>query len=109
MGVALHELTHALGRVPYGPQPDIFDLFRYTSSTIGTSSPSLLFSNNIPATAASFSIDGGKTKLADFGINLDPSDFLNPPNSALPGPYSNLTPNDPFNKIYTGSTAAYRG
>src|SRR5882672_10204859 len=30
VGVALHELTHAMGRVPYGPpyglQPDIFDL-----------------------------------------------------------------------------------
>src|SRR4030081_817996 len=35
VGVALHELTHAMGRVPYGPpygsQPDIFDLFRFTS------------------------------------------------------------------------------
>ena len=104
VGVALHELTHALGRVPYGSQPDIFDLFRYTNSSIGTSSPSLLFSNNIPATAASFSLDGGKTKLADFGLYSDPSDFLNPPNGALSGPYSNLTPNDPFNEIYMGST-----
>ena len=32
VGVALHELTHAMGRVPYGPQPDIFDLFRFTSA-----------------------------------------------------------------------------
>ena len=35
VGVALHELTHAMGRVPYGQpygsQPDIFDLFRFTS------------------------------------------------------------------------------
>src|SRR5882724_12514555 len=31
VGVALHELTHALGRVPFGSQPDIFDLFRFTS------------------------------------------------------------------------------
>src|ERR1700716_3581433 len=35
VGVALHELTHAMGRVPYGPPyssaPDIFDLFRFTS------------------------------------------------------------------------------
>ena len=30
VGVALHELTHAMGRIPYGPQPDIFDLFRFT-------------------------------------------------------------------------------
>ena len=27
VGVAIHELTHAMGRVPYGTQPDIFDLF----------------------------------------------------------------------------------
>ena len=36
VGVALHELTHAMGRVPYGPpyssSPDIFDLFRFTSA-----------------------------------------------------------------------------
>ena len=40
VGVALHELTHAMGRVPYGPsttqpsitQPDIFDFYRFTSS-----------------------------------------------------------------------------
>jgi serralysin len=25
VGVALHELTHAMGRVPYGSQPDIFE------------------------------------------------------------------------------------
>src|SRR6185437_2512300 len=31
VGVALHELTHALGRVPDGSTPDIFDLFRFTS------------------------------------------------------------------------------
>src|SRR6266576_1439415 len=32
VGVALHELTHAMGRVPYGPQPDIFDFFRFTGA-----------------------------------------------------------------------------
>src|SRR5712664_325213 len=35
VGVALHELTHAMGRVPYGTpyssSPDILDLFRFTS------------------------------------------------------------------------------
>ena len=34
VGVALHELTHALGRVPYGSAPDIFDLFRFTSAGV---------------------------------------------------------------------------
>ncbi len=72
VGVALHELTHAMGRVPYGPQPDIFDFYRFTSP--GTR----LFTDNIPASSAYFSLDGGNTKLADFGVSSDPSDFLNP-------------------------------
>ena len=89
VGVALHELTHAMGRVPYGPQPDIFDLFRYTSAG------ARLFSNSIPASAAYFSVDGGSTKLANYGQNSDPSDFLN---NGVQGA------NDPFNEYYTGST-----
>jgi hypothetical protein len=90
VGVALHELTHTLGRVPYGSQPDIFDLFRFTSAG------ARLFTDNIPATAAYFSLDGGNTKLADFGLASDPSDFLN---SGVQGA------NDPFNEFYTGSTS----
>jgi hypothetical protein len=39
VGVAPHELTHAMGRVPYGPPyssaPDIFDLFRFTAAFHG--------------------------------------------------------------------------
>jgi serralysin len=89
VGVALHELTHALGRVPFGSQPDIFDLFRFTST--GT----MLFSGNSTAPAAYFSLDGGKTKLADFGQSSDPSDFLN---SGVQGS------NDPFDEFYSGST-----
>jgi Ca2+-binding RTX toxin-like protein len=89
VGVALHELTHALGRVPYGSQPDIFDLFRFT--TPGTR----LFNGNSTAPASYFSLNNGVTKLADFGRNSDPSDFLN---SGVQGP------NDPFNEYYTGST-----
>ena len=91
VGVALHELTHAMGRVPYGPQPDIFDFYRFTSP--GTR----LFTDNIPATAAYFSLDGGNTKLADFGISSDPSDFSNAPNS-------NLTPTDAFDEFYSNNT-----
>jgi hypothetical protein len=94
VGVALHELTHALGRVPYGPQPDIFDFFRFTGP--GTQ----LIAGGSTAPAAYFSVDGGNTKLADFGQISDPSDFLNPPGS-------NLTPNDAFNEFYTGSTNQY--
>jgi len=93
VGVALHELTHAMGRVPYGPpygsQPDIFDLFRFTSP--GTR----LIDGRSTATVAYFSVDGGNTKLADFGQTSDPSDFLN---SGVQGP------NDPFNEFYAGGT-----
>src|SRR5579859_3001563 len=63
VGVALHELTHAIGRVPYGPQPDIFDFYRFTSA--GTR----LFTDNIPSSSAYFSLNGGNTKLADFGVS----------------------------------------
>jgi serralysin len=94
VGVALHELTHAMGRIPYGPpygsQPDIFDLFRFTSP--GTR----LIAGGNTAPAAYFSVDGGNTKLADFGQTSDSSDFLN---SGVQGP------NDPFNEFYTGSTS----
>src|SRR5579872_2198118 len=89
VGVALHELTHAMGRVPYGSQPDIFDFYRFTSP--GT----YLFDGASTAPSAYFSLDGGHTKLADFGLNSDPSDFLN---SGVQGP------NDPFNEYYSSTT-----
>jgi hypothetical protein len=90
VGVALHELTHAMGRVPYGPQPDIFDLFRFAAP--GT----MLFQGGATAPASYFSVDGGNSKLADYGQNSDASDFLN---SGVQGP------NDPFNEFYNGATA----
>ncbi len=93
VGVALHELTHAIGRVPYGqpdgPQPDIFDFYRFTNP--GT----LLITDNMPASSAYFSLNGGATKIADFGVSSDPSDFLN---SGVQGG------NDPFNEFYSSST-----
>src|SRR6185437_8115739 len=90
VGVALHELTHALGRVPYGATPDIFDFYRYTSA--GTR----LFSSGATAPAAYFSLDGGVTKLADYGQTSDSSDFLN---SGIQGA------NDPFNEYYSSTTS----
>jgi serralysin len=97
IGVALHELTHAMGRVPYGPtsappptpQPDIFDFFRFTG--VGTR----LIKGGATAPAAYFSVDGGNTKLADYGQTSDASDFLN---SGVQGS------NDPFNEFYGGGT-----
>jgi hypothetical protein len=89
VGVALHELTHALGRVPYGSQPDIFDFYRFTSTG------HRLFSDGSTASAAYFSLDGGATKIADYGETSDPSDFLN---NGVQGA------NDPFNEFYTSNT-----
>jgi hypothetical protein len=93
VGVALHEFTHAWGRVPYGPpygsQPDIFDLYRFTSPGV------ILIDGRSKAASAYFSLDGGNTKLADYGVSSDPSDFLN---SGVQGP------NDPFDEFYSSST-----
>ena len=86
LGVALHELTHAMGRVPYGPQPDIFDLFRFSSPGV------MLFAQNIPSSVAYFSLDAGRTNLINFGVTSDPSDFFQ------------ATGNDPFSEYYTAST-----
>ena len=86
VGVALHELTHAMGREPGA---GTFDLGRYTSPGVH------LFSSGSTAPASYFSIDGGVTKLADYGQNSDASDMLN---SGVQGP------NDPFNEFYSGST-----
>ena len=88
VGVVLHEIGHAMGRVPYGPQPDIFDLFRFTSP--GTR----LFSDGATAPPAYFSVNGGVTDIADYGQTSDPSDFLN----------GARTPEDPFNEFYDFGT-----
>ena len=87
VGVALHEFTHAFGREPGA---GTFDLGRYTSAG------NHLFSSGSTAPAAYFSIDGGVTKLADYGQNSDPSDFLN---SGVQGSI------DPFNEFYSGATS----
>ena len=87
VGVALHEFTHAFGREPGA---GTFDLGRYTSAG------NHLFSSGSTAPAAYFSIDGGVTKLADYGQNSDPSDFLN---SGVQGS------TDPFNEFYSGATS----
>ena len=54
-----------------------------------------LFSGADTAPAAYFSLDGGNTKLADYGRTSDPSDFRN---SGMQGS------NDPFNEFYNGGT-----
>jgi hypothetical protein len=66
INVALHELTHAIGR-----GGGTLNLLRFTSPGVN------LFGQSLPAPPSYFSIDGGYTKLADFGQTLDSWDFLN--------------------------------
>ena len=92
VAAALHELTHAMGRTAYGDEdgyPDVFDLFRFTSSG------ARLFQEGPTAPAAYFSIDGGNTKLADYGRTSDSADF---DNNGVQGF------NDPFNEGLSSST-----
>src|SRR5262249_8167703 len=82
----LHERTHAMGR---GPSP--------TGSPPGLGPFRLrppgrhVFGATTPQPPSYFSIDGGVTRLADFGQDSDPGDFLAPPDSTL-------TPNDVFDE-----------
>jgi hypothetical protein len=85
ISVALHEIGHALGRLP----GSALDLFRFTSPG------NRLFGDATPAPAAYFSLDGGVTVIANWGQSSDPSDFLN----------NGLTPNDPFDE-FTGTLAS---
>ena len=92
VGIALHELTHAMGRVTlhYETNPVILDMFRYDAAghfqwTEGNSS----------AAPSYFSINGGATRLADFGRTSDYSDFLN---SGVQGT------SDAFNEFYGSGT-----
>lgn len=91
VGVALHEITHAMGRVNGG---NTFDFTRYTSAG------NHLFTAGGTSAAAYFSMDGGTTKIADYGTSSDPSDFLNGgvQDSGLPG--GNI---DPFDEFYAGA------
>ncbi len=90
IGGVLHETAHALGRDDNGT---ILDLFRYFTSSLGSGSPQHDFTSG--TTPAYFSIDGGVTRLADFGTSTDSADFLNAPDSEL-------TPSDPFDQDIAG-------
>ena len=88
----LHEIAHALGRT-YGTSA--LSLYRYTISN-GQAVHYFQGGNPPPDAAPSyFSIDGGASKIADFGESSDPADFLNYPKSPL-------TPNDPFDEAVEG-------
>ncbi len=73
-GVALHELTHALGRSGWGTGSNysLLDLYRISSNgSISTSTASLSY----------FSIDGGKTDTGTFSTYSDPYDWA----ATMPG------------------------
>jgi hypothetical protein len=86
----LHEMGHAMGRVPQNvpfqgaTYASVFDLWRFVNPG------NRLFDGNFTTnTPAYFSLDGGATTLAHWGMTSDDSDFLN----------DNLTPNDPFDEF----------
>ncbi|UFZ01724.1 NF038122 family metalloprotease [Bradyrhizobium ontarionense] len=91
VGVALHELSHALGRVPSPGNLDIFDLFDFTRP-----GHNLINNSLSSAPPAYFSLDGGLTKIADYGQTSDPADFLN---TGIQGA------NDPLNEFYNPTTS----
>ena len=83
VGAALHEITHSMGR--YNDE-SLMALYRFSSPGVR------VLDGSAPGSGTYFSLDGGATHLADFGVTGDTSDWLNPP-------ASNLTPNDPFDQI----------
>src|SRR5262249_54921808 len=92
----LHEIGHALGRVPSDyhsggtTYSSALDLWRFTSNGNRYFDP-----NNTNNTAAYFSLDGGLGHLADWGEQSDSSDWR----GLTSNPPSNLTPNDPFDEV----------
>jgi hypothetical protein len=86
----LHELGHAMGRVPENlfingiQYASELDLWRFISQNNG-----LFDGNSTTNTSAYFSLDGGATRLANWGKTSDASDFLN----------DAFTGNDPFNEF----------
>ena len=73
VGAALHEITHAMGRIA---DDAAMSLFRYSSPG------NHVFTDQF-GISSFFSIDGGNSRLADFGTSSDVADFLNPPDSTL--------------------------
>ncbi len=70
VSTALHELTHALGRINYPATATLDTLNLYTYSAANTL--------NLTGTGnAYFSLDGGKTSLGAFDLVNDSADWLN--------------------------------
>jgi hypothetical protein len=84
VGGALHELTHAMGRIFQDGLHYVMDLFRYDAAG------HFQWTGRQPAY---LSIDGGRTDLADFGVSTDFGDFRP---GGVQGP-------DPFNESVSGN------
>ena len=89
--VALHEITHAMGRsTSYyfdGVTPTILDLFRYDS----------LGHNQLTGGAAAyFSANGGATDLANYSQSSDYGDLVN----------DSVASNDPYDAFYNSNTSS---
>ena len=97
-GIALHELIHALGRAPVfgsgAKEPNVFDLFRFTSPGVRLFQSSGIVTS---APAAYFSVDGGFTREADYGTS-SPSDYLD---TGVQGS------DDAFNEFYNTRTKQF--
>ena len=89
VGIALHEFTHAIGRLTAfyeaSTTPVVLDLFRYSSTGVRQWTG---------GNAAYFSVDNGATHLASYGTSNDYSDLLN----------NVANGNDSFNEFYNAST-----
>jgi len=87
LGAALHEITHAMGRISgyaTATYSDLLDIFRFSGT--GT----YQWTGGQPAY---FSIDGGVTDIANFSTVSDFGDYAN----------DSLTPSDSFDAFVTGS------
>jgi hypothetical protein len=89
----LHEITHAMGHnsgwSAYG-ETDLLDLTRFSAPGKFTSDGSLTSANSLQY----FSIDGGKTKLANYSATSDFGDYAS----------DTLTSNDPMNAYLTSNS-----
>ena len=90
IGIALHELTHAMGRISSSQSttPDLFDLDRFTA-------PGQHITGASQASSAYFSLDNGLTSLAGYNQPSSSADLLG---------NTTQTAHDPFDSAYDGST-----
>ncbi|MDB5575787.1 MAG: hypothetical protein JWR80_963 [Bradyrhizobium sp.] len=85
VGGAIHEITHAMGRISGYSSYDILDMMRYTGQG------QHIFAGGTPAY---FSINNGTTRLANYDTTSDFGDFVT----------DSITPTDPLNAYISGNS-----